>query len=111
MNIFGLIFDRTDGRTDGHTDVTNGRTSDFLDSLHNSPFGATTALDTLDLHCLRFRRMTFTYSYFIYLNPDFSTQSGYRLFGRLHVASRADLLAALLLGCLRYSKILLIKST
>ena len=29
------------GRTDGHTDVTNGRTSDFLDSLHNSPFGAT----------------------------------------------------------------------
>ena len=45
MDIFGPIFGGTPDtghrtRTDGHTDVTNGRTSDFLDSLHNSPFGA-----------------------------------------------------------------------
>ena len=35
-NIFGLIFDRTDARTDGHTDVTNGRTSDFFGLSTNS---------------------------------------------------------------------------
>ena len=35
----GRTNERTDERTDERTNVTNGRTSDFLDSLHKSPSG------------------------------------------------------------------------